>query len=472
MDDIHEGKINCIIVKDLSRLGRNYIEMGRLLQNILPSVGVRVIAINDHYDSQDEEDATSQIIVPFKNLINDAYCRDISMKIRSQCDTKRRHGKYIGSFALYGYKKDPKDHCKLIIDETAAEIVELIFNLKLDGYSSERIVRKLNDMNIPTPLDYKRMCGFNFNSGFRSKHGGEWNISTINRILRNEMYTGTMVQGKRRKINYKLKQIIDVDPSEWFRVEGTHEAIVPKEVFDTVQRILTIDTRTAPANEKVSVFSGVLRCGSCGQNMVKRRVTQNGKAYVYYHCTTHKNGRGCTSHQVSEVDITPVVLETIRMNLRFLADSAALLKSMKEHPYDVAGVNMLEKQIAKQNKELEKYVSLKSKLYEDVNDGVISCEEYADINENFTIKIDRVRSAIEANEKKCREKKSIDVSKIPWIEDFLQYANIRSLERRVVLTLIDKIVVHDKKHIEVIFRHKEEMQEIINIAMTTKEVTA
>ena len=286
------------------------------------------------------------------------------------------------------------------------------------------------------------------------------------------MYTGTMVQGKRRKINYKLKQIIDVDPSEWFRVEGTHEAIVPKEVFETVQHILTIDTRTAPTNEKVSVFSGVLRCGTCGQNMVKRRVTQNGKAYVYYHCTTHKNGRGCTSHQVSEVDITPVVLETIRMNLRFLTDSAALLKSMKEHPYDVAGVNMLEKQIAKQNKELEKYVSLKSKLYEDMNDGVISREEYADINENFTSKIDRVRSAIEANEKRCREKKSIDVSKIPWIEDFLQYANIRSLERRVVLTLIDKIIVHDKKHIEVIFRHKEEMQEIINIAMTTKEVTA
>ena len=133
---------------------------------------------------------------------------------------------------------------------------------------------------------------------------------------------------------------------------------------------------------------------------------------------------------------------------------------------------MLEKQIAKQNKELEKYVSLKSKLYEDMNDGVISREEYADINENFTSKIDRVRSAIEANEKRCREKKSIDVSKIPWIEDFLQYANIRSLERRVVLTLIDKIIVHDKKHIEVIFRHKEEMQEIINIAMTTKEVTA
>ena len=133
---------------------------------------------------------------------------------------------------------------------------------------------------------------------------------------------------------------------------------------------------------------------------------------------------------------------------------------------------MLEKQIAKQNKELEKYVSLKSKLYEDMNDGVISREEYADINENFTSKIDRVRSAIEANEKRCREKKSIDVSKIPWIEDFLQYANIRSLERRVVLTLIDKIIVHDKKHIEVIFRHKEEMQEIITIAMTTKEVTA
>ena len=205
MEDIRSGKIDCIIIKDLSRLGRNYIEMGRMISNILPSLGVRLIAINDNYDSIDDENTANQIIVPFKNLINDAYCRDMSLKVRSQLDMKRRQGKFIGSFALYGYMKDPKDHNHLVIDETAAGIVELIFNMKMDGFSSGRIVRKLAEMEIPTPLNYKRICGMNYNSGFRSKADAIWSITTIDRILKNEMYTGTMVQGKRRKINYKIK---------------------------------------------------------------------------------------------------------------------------------------------------------------------------------------------------------------------------------------------------------------------------
>jgi DNA invertase Pin-like site-specific DNA recombinase len=193
MDDIHQGKINCIIVKDLSRLGRNYIEMGRLISNILPSLGIRLIAINDNYDSIDEENTVSQIIVPFKNLINDAYCRDMSLKVRSQLDMKRRKGKFIGSFALYGYIKDPKDRNHLLIDETAAGVVELIFNLKMDGFSTGHIVSKLSEYEIPTPLEYKRICGMNYNSGFRSGSKGKWSPSTVDRILRNEMYTGTMI---------------------------------------------------------------------------------------------------------------------------------------------------------------------------------------------------------------------------------------------------------------------------------------
>lgn len=169
MEDIREGKVDCIIIKDLSRLGRNYIEMGRMISNILPSLGVRLIAINDNYDSIDDENTANQIIVPFKNLINDAYCRDMSLKVRSQLDMKRRMGKFIGSFATYGYMKDPKDHNHLVIDETAASVVELIYNMKMDGFSAGRIVRKLAEMDIPTPLNYKRICGMNYNSGFRSR---------------------------------------------------------------------------------------------------------------------------------------------------------------------------------------------------------------------------------------------------------------------------------------------------------------
>lgn len=215
MEDVKKKKINCIIVKDLSRLGRNYIETGRYLEKIFPFLGVRFIAINDHYDSVDESGDADQIVIPFKNLINDAYCRDISIKIRSQLDVKRKNGKFIGSFAAYGYLKDPNDKNHLIIDEAAAEIVRTIFGLKLNGFSAQRISERLEEMQVAPPLEYKRMCGFNFNSGFRSGRKPKWSIVTVNRILRNELYIGTMVQGKNRKINYKVKQSRPVDEASW-----------------------------------------------------------------------------------------------------------------------------------------------------------------------------------------------------------------------------------------------------------------
>lgn len=472
MDDIHRGKINCIIVKDLSRLGRNYIEMGRLISNILPSLGIRLIAINDNYDSIDEENTVSQIIVPFKNLINDAYCRDMSLKVRSQLDMKRRKGKFIGSFALYGYIKDPKDRNHLLIDETAAGVVELIFNLKMDGFSTGRIVSKLSEYEIPTPLEYKRICGMNYNSGFRSGSKGKWSPSTIDRILRNEMYTGTMIQGKRRKINYKIKHIMNVDPSEWYKVENTHDAIVPKEIFETVQRILFMDTRTSPDNENVSVLAGFVKCGDCGQNMVRRSAVKNGKKYYYYHCSTYKSGKGCSSHLISETSLVRSVTKTIRLNLAFLSDSANIIRSMKERPYDVIGVNLLDKQITEQKREIEKYSSLKAKLYLDMTEGLITRDEFTDINNSFTLKLDRLKAALTANEKKKTEKLSLNINEVPWINEFLEYRNIQKLERRVAISLLEKVIVHDKNHIEVEFRHKEEFEELLKIALAAKEVTA
>lgn len=279
LEDAKKKKINCIIVKDLSRLGRNYIETGRYLEKIFPFMGIRFISINDHYDSADEDRDNDHIIIPFKNLINDAYCRDISIKIRSQLDVKRAHGKFIGSFAGYGYLKDPADKNHLIIDEYAAEIVKLVFNLKMDGMSSQHIAQRLDEMGVLPPMEYKRMCGMNFNSGFRAGADECWSAVSVNRILKNELYTGMMVQGKRKKINYKVKQSRDIAADDWVRVEGTHEAIIPKEMFEQVQGLLELDTRTAPEQDRVYLFSGFVRCGDCEQNMVKR-CTSKGKRNI------------------------------------------------------------------------------------------------------------------------------------------------------------------------------------------------
>ena len=168
MQDIENRKINCIIVKDLSRFGRNYIETGRYLERIFPFMGVRFIAINDHYDSAEENDDKGRILIPFNNLINDTYCRDISMRVRSHLDVKRKEGQFIGSFAGYGYQKDPKDKNHLIIDEYAAGIVQEIFKLKLNGMSAQHIANHLNELGVLPPNEYKRASGFNYTCGFRA----------------------------------------------------------------------------------------------------------------------------------------------------------------------------------------------------------------------------------------------------------------------------------------------------------------
>ena len=210
--------------------------------------------------------------------------------VRSHLDVKRKEGQFIGSFAGYGYQKDPKDKNHLIIDEYAAGIVQEIFKLKLNGMSAQHIANHLNELGVLPPNEYKRASGFNYTCGFRAGLNQKWTVVSVNRILKNESYTGTLIQGKRRKINYKIKKSQDVGTDNWIRVEGTHDAIISRGEFQQVQQLMELDTRTSPSQKTVYPLSGFLRCADCGQNMIRRTVTKKGKKYQYYHCSTYKNG--------------------------------------------------------------------------------------------------------------------------------------------------------------------------------------
>lgn len=325
MQDIEKRNVNCIIVKDLSRFGRNYIETGRYLERIFPFMGVRFIAINDHYDSAEENDDKGRILIPFNNLINDTYCRDISMRVRSHLDVKRKEGQFIGSFAGYGYQKDPKDKNHLIIDEYAAGIVQEIFKLKLNGMSAQHIANHLNELGVLPPNEYKRASGFNYTCGFRAGLNQKWTVVSVNRILKNESYTGTLIQGKRRKINYKIKKSQDVGTDNWIRVEGTHDAIISRGEFQQVQQLMELDTRTSPSQKTVYPLSGFLRCADCGQNMIRRTVTKKGKKYQYYHCSTYKNGGDCTPHMINGEKLEGSVLAAIRHQVALLVEAEQVL---------------------------------------------------------------------------------------------------------------------------------------------------
>ena len=281
LQDMRSGKIDCAISKDLSRFSRNYIEAGNYLEKIFPSLGIRYIAVNDCYDSLAPGSASDAITLPFKNLVNDIYCRDISVKIRTNLEVKRRKGEYVGSFAPYGYRKSAEDKNRLVVDDDAAEIVTMIFGMFKDGFPILRIAQRLNQSGVPTPMEHKRQQGVRFQTAFRRRDVPQWGYNTIARILKNEVYLGNLTQGKRGTPNHKVHDIRLKDEADWIHAEATHEALISPDDFMVVSELLKRDMRAADDSGQHYLFSGFLYCGDCKQGMVRKTVTRSGKKYIY-----------------------------------------------------------------------------------------------------------------------------------------------------------------------------------------------
>ena len=271
MQDVTDGNINCVIVKDLSRLGREYIETGRYLRRVFPAYGVRFIAITDSIDTA--HDSGDDLTVSVKNIMNEAYCRDISIKTRSSLDVKRRNGDFVGAFPVYGYMKAEDNKNLLVPDPYASRVVCDIFRMRLEGASASKIAAELNRLGILSPLAYKKNNGLPYaKKGYADKADCKWSATTIIRILQDETYTGTLVQGKQGTSNYKIKQMEQRPASEWVRIPDAHEALIARQDFELVQRIKGLDTRTSPNEDTVYLFSGILICGCCGSRMTRKTI--------------------------------------------------------------------------------------------------------------------------------------------------------------------------------------------------------
>ena len=461
MQDCEAGRINCIVVKDLSRLGRNFIGMGKLMERVFPQKGIRLIAINDNYDNAKENSAADDVVVPFKNLLNDSYSRDISTKIRSQLSLKCRRGEFIGNYAPYGYQKDERNHNHLVVDDYAASVVRDIFQWRMDGMSAQRIADKLNHTGVLSPSEYKRLAAGTYRSGFRSGEKAKWQATQIIRILTNEIYLGTMVQGKRQKVNDKVKKIRDVAPENWIRVRETHEAIITQQLFDTVQEVIKLDTCAGEGQETVHLFSGIVECGSCHQSMVRRMTSKNGKRYFYLHCSTYKNHGGCTSHIISESKLYDVVLKALQQEIAAISKIEDRLHEIDQIPRDQRKIKSFHNQIAMLEKEIEKYTELRRQLYEDMTSGIVDKEEYLEFNRTFTQKIEAAQTSQMEARRQMELLLNIEVSQLPWIEMFKKYMNLQELNRRVLVELVEKIIVIDKTQIVIRFRFQEQIDSVL-----------
>lgn len=460
LSDIREGKINCVIVKDLSRFGRNYIESGRYIEKIFPMLGIRFIAITDGYDSINE-DMGSDMIVPFKNLINDAYCRDISIKIRSHMDIKRRNGEYIGAFAAYGYLKDEENKNHLVVDEYAADVVRDIFSMKLCGMSQQAIADKLNADGILSPIQYKKSIGVGLNSSFQKSLKPKWSYNAVLRILKNEVYTGTVVQGKCTTPNYKIKKRIHKDEAEWIRVEDMHEAIIPKSDFDIVQEILLRDTRVAPEQAEVFPLAGMVFCADCGEPMVRKTVPAGGKRYVYYVCSGNKRDKSkCSTHNISEKNLIQGVLGVVQDHIGKIIATADAVEMIHQTQNTKPDVVKLEDRIQKLHEEAEACNSRKKNLYEDYKDGILSREEYSMLKEKYQSQMDDIEKSIASIEADRDGILANGTGRQEWIDKLKKYNGATELDRELVTFLIKKIEVVDPETILVSYRFEKALKEM------------
>ncbi len=448
-NDIDEKKINCIIVKDLSRLGRDYLAVGRLVKHEFPDKGVRLISLGDSYDSeaeQDEFDINKIIMLPFKAMMSEAYSIDLSKKISSQLKTMREKGEYVGAFAPYGYMRNNETK-KLEIDTNVSYVIKRIFNMKIDGYTNEVIAKSLNDDAIDSPVRYKE--GYtNFKTTFKKSDESLWSSVTVKRILENEIYIGILTQGKRTSKSYKNKNLVDVPEESWVKIENGVDSIVCLEDFMLVQKLLSMDTRVNK-DGKIDELSGLLFCSKCGEKLRLNTFNTNGKKYAYYVC---KN-KPCGKTKISKEIINKDILDTLKVFISATLDSSIVKETVKRFSLKNEDLELANEVYSYNIKKLEEYTNAYNELYINYNTHkIFSVDEYLFLKGELFEEIENCKKDMEIQKKKIIDlEKKVDKEKV--IEKFEQNKNIESLTRRIVVKFIDFITYSEDKGLEITFNN-------------------
>lgn len=459
--DMKAGLVNCVVVKDLSRFGRDYIETGRFIQKIFPALNVRFIAINDYFDTLTADFNETSVVLPVKNFVNDSYCRDISWKVKSHQKIKRENGEFIGAFAVYGYKKDDNNKNLLVIDVYAAKVVQNIFAWKLEGYSFIAIANKLNSQGILSPMEYKKSKGENFQTGFCTKSIAKWSAMAVKRILVNEVYIGNLVQGKREKINYKVKKSITKPENEWVCVENTHEAIINAEDFKKVKKILSFDSRAIQGQKNSHIFSGLLFCSDCMETMTRRTNPYHGKKTIYFICQKNNKGQGCSRHSIKEERLKEVIAVCLKVQALIMVDNANVFHAVKEWKVDMQQMEGMDRECSRLKTEQEKYLVLKEGLYRDWKEGILSKEDFLDLKKIYKEKYEGLQEMIQQQEKRMqelfcrRERTDAQFKKLKTPAALIQ------INREVLIHFIERIIVYEDKRLCIEFRYQDLLDKII-----------
>ena len=475
IQDVEKGRINCIICKNLSRAFRNYSDQGFFLENFFPRHAVRFIALADPaIDTFLDPDAINGMEVPINGLMNDRYAYKTSSDIRRTFDSKRRNGEFIGAFAPFGYKKDPENKNRLIVDPEAAQIVQDIFRWyvygdnsqkvisnesgrlheeKKGGMSKEGIAHKLNDLGIPNPTAYKRSKGMKYHNPQTSQNDGLWRGTSIAAILKNEMYLGIMVQGKQKVISYKVHDRVLVPENEWYRVSGTHQPIIDKELFDMAQEIQAKDIRRAPGKRQNYLFSGFLKCADCHKSMTRKSV--KGR-YVYYNCSTYKrkSKNKCSAHSIRLDILEAAVLKVIREKIGSIPNIGGMIEEIKNAPAIKSNMGRHKSLLKLRIQELEQNESIVTDLYIDWKRGDITGDQYRKLKEKLKIQNDQLKTVIRQIQEEITAMEKSHCQD-PYFQTFVEQGNIRDLTQGLLSELIKEILIHEDGVITIVFKFRD-----------------
>ncbi len=451
LSDAKLNRFDIVLAKSQSRFSRSMEHVEKYLHHDFPLLGIRFIGVVDGADTAKDENRKARQI---NGLVNEWYCEDLSKNIRSAFHAKMKAGQYLGSSCPYGYIKDPEDHNHLIVDEYAAGIVRRIYSLYLKGFGKGKIGQILSNDGVLIPSQYKReVLGLNYYNSHELETTKHWSYQTVHTILNNEVYMGSVVQNKCRKVSYKDKKKVPQPKEKWIRVENRHAPIIDSETFYKVQERQKIRTKIVNKDQKTSLFSGILICADCKHAMVRtyeRRGTHQFKGYC---CKTYKTQgkRYCSSHAINYQDLEDAVLKSIQHEARQILN-----------PEDIAELDKIEnvssmqqeyqRQIYQIEEEIEKKTQYKGKTYQNFLEEIITKREYLSYSKKYETEIISLQERLKELSGLLEKQSQLESQYDAWVEEFKNYINVNELTRDIVLELIKKIEVNEDGSITIFYR--------------------
>ena len=442
IQDAKNRKFNLILCKTQSRFTRDMELVERYIHSLFPLWGIRFVAIADHVDTNLQGNKKARQI---NGLVNEWYLEDLSDNIRMVLNHKRQQGQYIGGFPLYGYQKHPTEKGRIIIDPIAASIVQQIFRWAVEGYGKQKIANLLNQQGIPNPTRYKQENGSGYINGSMKDPRGLWNRTSVGRILHNEMYLGTMVQGTQRKLSYKSHKLLTVPKDQWFRVEGTHEAIIHKDTFAAVQRLHKMRNKTDGDGE-IHSLAGLVICMSCGSTMQKNSYHYKGERRSYLRCSNNacegKNDKTYTSSIQLEA-LLSLIENQVRTKIRQWYCPTSIPIS-KLQTINMQKSDLCDRELSSLNARLNHRIAAMEALYLDKVSGLVTPQQFRELSDVFSQEIETLRLRKEAYGEKLLQPQSTSCPKEASSEEWIKILLSNPLPRPLLLQLIDRIEVEGK----------------------------